>query len=77
MFKSPCPKNQNALKSSCKEGGLWQCLKVLVHIQVQILWVVDESRPSSTPNNFSLHNINYRKLRFNEKYTNNSETKWI
>lgn len=43
-----------------------------VHIQ---LWVVDESKPSSTPNNFSLHNINYRKLCFIEKYTNNSETK--
>lgn len=42
--------------------------------KVQILWGVDVSKPSSTPNNFSLHNINYRKLRFIEKYTNNSET---
>lgn len=45
--------------------------------KVQILWVVDVSKPSSTPNNFSLHNINYRKLCFIEKYTNNSETKWM
>ncbi len=45
-----------------------------VHIY-NSLWVVDVSKPSSTPNNFSLHNINYRKLCFIEKYTNNSETK--
>lgn len=45
--------------------------------KVQILWVVDVSKPSSTPNNFSLHNINYRKLCFNEKYTNSSETKRV
>lgn len=42
--------------------------------KVQILWIVDVSKPSSSPNNFSLHNINYRKLCFIEKYTNNSET---
>lgn len=48
-----------------------------IYRKVQILWVVDVSKPSSMPNNFSLHNINYRKLCFIEKYTNNSETKWI
>lgn len=45
--------------------------------KVQILWVVDVSKPSSTPNNFSLHNINYRKLCINEKYTDNIETKQL
>jgi len=45
--------------------------------KVQILWVVDVSKPSSSPKNFSLHNINYRKLHINEKYTNNSEIKQL
>lgn len=43
--------------------------------KVQILWGVGGFKPSLTPNNFSLHNINYRKLCFIEKYTNNSEIK--
>ena len=72
MSKSSCPKNQNALKSSCKEGGF---VAVSKSSCPYTLWVVDEPRPSSSPNNFSLHNINYRKLCFIEKYTNNSETK--
>lgn len=49
----------------------------IVSRKVQILWVVDVSKPSSTQNNFSLHNINYRKLCFSEKYTNNTETKQL
>lgn len=81
VSKSSCPKNQNALNSSYKEGWFVAvsksscpiCLKVLVHIQQQT--GVDVSKPSSTPNNFSLHNINYRKLCISKKYTINNETK--
>ncbi len=46
-------------------------------IRQQILWVVNVTYLSPPPRQiiFSLHNINYRKLCFIEKYTNNSETK--
>lgn len=45
--------------------------------KVQILWGADVSKPSLTPNNFSLHNIYYEKLHIIEEYTYDSETKYI
>ncbi len=61
------------LKNKRKENHTVTREKLYVSLVIKTD-LYDVFKHSSTPNNLSLHNINYRKLHFIVKYTYDSET---